>query len=66
MQKWDQLIVTVALDAEKSAYRVVRRGDQPLGEEAPWLSDFLLEMSHQGWEYAGLCGDVVTLRRPHK
>jgi hypothetical protein len=58
--------VQVVLDASSGAYRIVRKGDHDLKDDAPLLSDFLLEMGRQGWEYDGLDQGVVTLRRPHR
>jgi len=64
MPEWETMTVQVALDVGAGAYRIVYKGDQGLDEKAPMLSDFLLEMGRQGWEFVDLNEGTVTLRRP--
>jgi len=66
MQKWETMTVQVVLDAGGGAYRIVNKEDQGLDKKAPMLSDFLLEMGRQGWEFVNLNEGTVTLRRPCK
>jgi len=66
MNKWKYMTVKVALDAGKGAYRVIQKGRQNLGDEGPFLSDFLIEMTRQGWEYVHLVHNLVTLKTLRK
>ena len=65
MQNWEYLTVQVCLDARSSTYLVTCKGEQ-CNEEEHSLSDFLLDMGKQGWEYVELNNNVVTLRRPQQ
>lgn len=65
MQNWDYLTVQVCLDASSCVYMVLRENESGMDEELS-LSEFLLDMGKQGWEYVDLQDNRVTLKRPRQ
>ena len=63
MPNWEYMKVQVYLVAGSSTYTVLHK-DKDGSDEERSLSEFLLDMAKQDWEYVELNDNVVTLRRP--
>jgi hypothetical protein len=65
MQNWEYMTVQVCLDASSCVYTVICK-DKRGRETEQSLSEFLLDIGKQGWEYVELIDNILSLKRLHQ